>query len=107
MQKLMYSRPVNSERELQLRQSRFNSVIIQSKKEKFQFIVHYQTVFPLSNLAILVNAITFRPLKSILFCLHQFRSQIGTWSGEGGGVGSAHARSAQTVNAYVLIFCCF
>ena len=25
--------------------------------------------------------------------------------GEGGG--SAHARSAQTVNAYVLYFCCF
>ena len=32
----------------------------------------------------------------------QFRSQIGTWSGR-----SAHARSAQTVNAYVLFFCCF
>ena len=25
----------------------------------------------------------------------------------GGGGGSAHARSAQTVNAYVLMFCCF
>ena len=27
--------------------------------------------------------------------------------GGGGGGGSAHARSAQTVNAYVLFFCCF
>ena len=32
----------------------------------------------------------------------QFRSQIGTWSG-----GSAHARSAQTANAYVLFFLLF
>ena len=32
----------------------------------------------------------------------QFRSQIGTWGG-----GSAHARSAQTADAYVLFFCCF
>ena len=38
----------------------------------------------------------------------QFRSQIGTWSGGGGGGVSAHALSAQTVNAYVLFFfCCF
>ena len=35
----------------------------------------------------------------------QFRSQIDTWSGGGGG--SAHARSVQTVNAYVLFFVAF
>ena len=39
----------------------------------------------------------------------QFRSHklVHGAGGGGGGGGSAHARSAQTVNAYVLSFCCF
>ena len=63
----MYSRPVNSERELHLdqRQSRFHSVIQSNEKSSNQTAPP-----PLSNVAIAnvaAIAITLRPLKAILF----------------------------------------